>query len=229
MGRFGPSAQAALLPLVVAAGMLAACSQEPDEAPKQNETELPKELAGQLARKTQSVATDIGTPMADRVATIGVLNKRNNLTQDLLLKPGEAKRIGNVIVKLAACERTPPWEKPPETGAFVQVLVNQRAGEDTPLRWQRVFSGWMFKNSPSLNVLEHPVYDVWVKDCAMNFPGEEAGPGGETGGESGAGKPAASPKPASPASGPASAAPAAPAAASTPAKPSGSDDQAEPR
>ena len=25
----------------------------------------------------------------------------------------------------------------------------------------------------SLNVVEHPVYDVWVKDCTMRFPGEE--------------------------------------------------------
>ena len=229
MGRFGPSAWAALLPLVAGAGLLAACSQEPEEAPKQNETALPKELAGQLAKKTQSVDTEIGTPMAERVATIGVLNKRNNLTQDLLLKPGEAKRIGNVIVKLAACERTPPWEKPPETGAFVQVLVNQRAGEDKPLRWQRVFSGWLFKNSPSLNVVEHPVYDVWVKDCAMNFPGEEKGAGDGASSESGAAKPAAATKPAAPASSGAAAAPAAPAAASTPAKPSGSEDQSEPR
>lgn len=228
MGRFGPSAQAALLPLVAAVGLLAACSQEPDETPKQNETALPKELAGQLGKKTQPVATEIGTPMAERVATIGVLNKRNNLTQDLLLKPGEAKRIGNVIVKLTACERTPPWERPPETGAFVQVLVNQRTGDNAPLRWQRVFSGWLFKNSPSLNVVEHPIYDVWVKDCAMNFPGEEAGAGNGAGGESGAGKPAASPKPASRA--PASAAAPAPAAAaSAPAKPSGSDDQTAPR
>jgi hypothetical protein len=25
-------------------------------------------------------------------------------------------------------------------------------------------------------VVEHPVYDVWVKDCAMKFPGEEEAP-----------------------------------------------------
>ncbi|MEM6827498.1 MAG: DUF2155 domain-containing protein, partial [Pseudomonadota bacterium] len=28
------------------------------------------------------------------------------------------------------------------------------------------------KESPSLNVVEHPIYDVWVKDCAMRFPGD---------------------------------------------------------
>lgn len=28
-----------------------------------------------------------------------------------------------------------------------------------------IFSGWMFKSSPALNGVEHPVYDVWVIDC----------------------------------------------------------------
>ncbi|MDE2562151.1 MAG: DUF2155 domain-containing protein [Sphingomonadales bacterium] len=119
---------------------------------------------------------DYGTPVKDRVATLGLLNKRNNLTQDIQLKSGEAKRIGNVIVKLGTCERTKPWEDPPETGAFVQVFVEERATIKDRLAWHKVFSGWLFKNSPSLNVVEHPVYDVWVKDCSMKFPGEDAQP-----------------------------------------------------
>jgi hypothetical protein len=69
--------------------------------------------------------------------------------------------------------KTAPWERPQEVGAFVQVFVQERASVSDPLVWHKVFSGWLFKNSPSLNVVEHPVYDVWVKDCAMKFPGEE--------------------------------------------------------
>ena len=117
-------------------------------------------------------AAEVGSPMEDRVATLGLLNKRNNVSQDLELKPGESRRVGDVIVRLSACERTAPWELPDETGAFVQVLVQSRTDED---RWGKVFSGWLFKGSPGLNVVEHPVYDVWVKDCTMSFPGEEEG------------------------------------------------------
>ena len=122
------------------------------------------------------VESKYGTPVKDRVATIGLLNKRNNLTQDLVLKTGEARRVGNVVVRLANCERTLPWEIPPETGAFVQVFVEERPNAKADLAWRTVFSGWLFKNSPSLNAVEHPVYDVWVKDCAMKFPGEEEEP-----------------------------------------------------
>jgi hypothetical protein len=45
---------------------------------------------------------------------------------------------------------------PPEVGAFVQVYVEERANSTEALSWHKVFSGWLFKNSPSLNVVEHP-------------------------------------------------------------------------
>ena len=146
----------ALLPL------LAACSQEPG-VPQAQETEVPAEFAASVSAPEAAGASD-GTPLAERVATLGLLNKRNNISQDIEMKPGESRRVGNVIVRLASCERTPPWENPPEAGAFVQVLVQERPAANSQLQWRRIFSGWLFKNNPSLNVVEHPVYDVWVKD-----------------------------------------------------------------
>ena len=123
-------------------------------------------------------AADSGevTPNAERIATIGLLHKRNNLTRDLVMKVGERQQIGNVVVRVQSCERTAPWEMPQETGAFVQFFVEEPPRPGADRIWRKVFSGWLFKNSPALNVVEHPVYDVWVKDCAMNFPGEEARP-----------------------------------------------------
>jgi hypothetical protein len=115
-------------------------------------------------------ANDYGaTPMNERVAVLGLLNKRNNVSEEIKLKPGESREIGPVIIRVSACERTAPWELPQQTGAFVQVDIRERGAA----QHARVFSGWMFLESPSLNVVEHPVYDVWVKDCTMRFPGEE--------------------------------------------------------
>ena len=156
------------LPLAFA---LSACTEEAPQ-PEPVETEIPEDLRADAPPLPAGEDVE-GTPMDERVATIGLLNKRNNLSQDLEMKPGEARRVGDVIVRMSACERTAPWEMPRETGAFVQVLIRD-AGEDG--EWRKVFSGWLFKNSPSLNVVEHPIYDVWVKDCAMSFPGEEDAP-----------------------------------------------------
>lgn len=151
---------------------LGACSQEP-APPGPVQTEVPKAVAGPANPNRAAIESDYGTPVKDRVGTLALLNKRNDLVTELKLKAGESRRVGNVVVKLATCERTLPWERPVETGAFVQVFVEERAKSDEPLTWHKVFSGWLFKNSPSLNAVEHPVYDVWVKDCAMKFPGEE--------------------------------------------------------
>lgn len=154
---------------------LAACHDNGAQAPDAPATDVPKAVAaGGPARGI--VESQYGTPVKDRVATLGFLNKRNNDTQDLVMKPGESRRIGNVVVKLGTCEKTLPWEQPPETGAFVQVFVEERDRTSEPLTWRKAFSGWLFRNSPSLNVVEHPIYDVWVKDCAMKFPGEEESP-----------------------------------------------------
>jgi len=151
---------------------LAACGSAQDE------TLAPAKSGEALATSDKIIAmsgANIGTPMAERVAVLGLLNKRNGQTRDVELKPGEAIRFDKVVIRLRACEKTAPWENPPEEGAFVQLLVNERPpGTTEAERWRNVFSGWLFKENPAANVVEHPIYDVWVKACKMRFPGEEA-------------------------------------------------------
>ena len=105
------------------------------------------------------------TPMAQRVGVLAILNKRNGIVRDVALHPGQSARWKDIMVRLRACETTAPWESEKLTGAFLQVDV-QRPDKN----WGRVFSGWVYKESPSLNVVEHPVYDVWPKSCEMTYP-----------------------------------------------------------
>jgi hypothetical protein len=151
----------------IAVLVLSGCEQETDG----ESVTVPVEAEGATEAAEPSTPLEVGqsTPMAERVATIGLLNKRNNVTKDFELRPGESVEDGPVILTLAACERTAPYEMPQETGAFVQVDVRERGDDEHT----RVFSGWLFKENPSLNVVEHPIYDVWVKNCAMAFPGDE--------------------------------------------------------
>lgn len=146
--------------------------------------------------ETATIATTGVTPMAQRVAVVGLLNKRNGDSRDLTMKPGQAIRAGNVIVRLRACERTGPWEPEQYTGAFVQLDV-----EGTDRKWRRAFSGWLYKERPSLNVVQHPIYDVWVKSCTMSFPdgGADTVPlgKGEAASKAGPGRSSASNAPAS--------------------------------
>ena len=118
-----------------------------------------------------SVNTAGVTPMAERVAVIALLNKRNGIVRDFTLKPGQAIRAKDALIRLRACDSTAPWETERLTGAFVQLDVRR-----SDRNWERVFSGWVYKESPSLNVVEHPVYDVWVRSCAMTWPGAAEAP-----------------------------------------------------
>ena len=161
------------LALLAMAAIAAGCEQQAEAPEEAVATDIPEELQQDALPVQPAAEAGIGTPMAERVATLGLLNKRNNVSRDLELQPGDQQRVGDVIVRLQACERTAPWEMPSETGAFVQLLVKERGTED---QFRKVFSGWLFKNSPSLNVVEHPIYDVWVKECTMAFPGEEDAP-----------------------------------------------------
>jgi hypothetical protein len=146
---------------VLAALALASCGKG-----KEQNVPLP------AARQASTANGEGGvTPMAQRVAVLGILNKRNGIVQTVSLHPGQSIRWKDVIVRLRACEATAPWEEEKLTGAFVQVDVQQ-----PDKRWDRVFSGWLYKESPSLNVVEHPVYDVWPKSCEMTYPAGLAAP-----------------------------------------------------
>lgn len=74
---------------------------------------------------------------------------------------GRRASFGTLEIRVDACYRTPPEERP-ESATFLDIadIRDDGDGERTPL-----FSGWMFASSPGLSALEHPVYDVWLKEC----------------------------------------------------------------
>ena len=75
------------------------------------------------------------------------------------VKVGQPHRYGSMDIQLFACERTPP-EEPPESVAFLK--IKDVIDEENPIEY---FSGWMYASSPALHGLEHPVHDIWVKEC----------------------------------------------------------------
>ena len=152
--------------LIIAAGLGAAGCE------RASKTEEQPSARTRVAAADPAAGAQTGvTPMAERVAVLGLLNKRNGIVRDIALRPGQAVRVKDVVVRLRACETTAPWESEALTGAFVQLDVELPDG-----RWQRAFSGWLYKESPSLNVVEHPVYDVAPKSCAMTYPAGPAAP-----------------------------------------------------
>lgn len=163
------------LAALLALSALAACGTGEEQAESVDDLALDGDAAEENIEDVETVgplavSQEGATPMEERVATLGVLNKRNGLSRDVELSPGESIRVGDVMVQLRACERTAPWETQELTGAFVRVFARDTDMGGEEREWRRIFSGWLFKERPALNVVEHRIYDVFVKDCQMTWP-----------------------------------------------------------
>jgi hypothetical protein len=93
------------------------------------------------------------------VALFAGLDKITGVITTFDVAVDEAKQFGSLIVRPRVCYSRPPEEEP-KTTSFVEV---EEIGLNKKKR--RIFSGWMFAESPGLNAVEHPVYDVWLTAC----------------------------------------------------------------
>jgi hypothetical protein len=98
---------------------------------------------------------------ANTIAILQGLDKTTARISTIEAPLGESVHFGVLRITVRACVKRPP-EEPPETSAFLEIDEVRPGAEDKP---QRLFSGWMFKSSPALSALEHPVYDVGILDC----------------------------------------------------------------
>jgi len=71
----------------------------------------------------------------------------------------ETVQFGALQVTPRVCYSRPGAEEP-KTDSFVEV---DEITLDRKIR--RIFTGWMFAESPGLNAVEHAIYDVWLKAC----------------------------------------------------------------
>ena len=83
---------------------------------------------------------------------------------------GETVQFGALQVTARVCYTRPPTE-PTNTDAFIEVDEVTLQGEI-----KRIFTGWIFASSPGLHAVEHPIYDVWLSDCASPLPMQVAQP-----------------------------------------------------
>ena len=104
-----------------------------------------------------------------------VADDSNKIAQPLAIFSGLDKITGRIIsfdvaidetVQFGALQLTPRvcYSRPPTvaplTTSFVEV---DEITLDNKIR--RIFTGWMFADSPGLHAVEHAVYDIWLVEC----------------------------------------------------------------
>lgn len=113
-----------------------------------------------VALAVLAAATPVGAErISNPIALFAGLDKITGLTTTFEARIGEEKRFGGLFVKADACYTRDITEEP-KTTSFVE--VEEIEPDDTR---KKIFSGWMFAESPGLSAVEHPIYDVWLTGC----------------------------------------------------------------
>lgn len=117
----------------------------------------------------------------NQVAVFAALDKVTARISKLEIPLNQAAEFGSLKVTPRTCFSRAP-DEPPKTSTFVEVEETMLDGQK-----KKIFSGWMFAESPGLNAVEHPIFDVWLTGCAQPVPARAAGrpgapaPSGEQG------------------------------------------------
>ncbi|MCJ7788538.1 MAG: DUF2155 domain-containing protein [Methyloceanibacter sp.] len=95
----------------------------------------------------------------NETAVFAALDKVTGRISHLEIPIDQTVEFGALKVTPRVCNTRPPTEAP-DTASFVEVDEIKLTGEE-----QRIFTGWMFAESPGLHAVEHPVFDVWLTSC----------------------------------------------------------------
>ncbi|MBB3310549.1 hypothetical protein FHT78_002293 [Rhizobium sp. BK196] len=112
--------------------------------------------AGLLSNQAQAARID------NPVAVFSGLDKITGRITTFDVYVNETVQFGALQVTPKACYSRDQSEAQKIDG-FVEV---DEITLDRKIR--RIFTGWMFADSPGLNAVEHPIYDVWLKDCKQS-------------------------------------------------------------
>jgi|TARA_B100001093_G_C26511843_1_gene877815 hypothetical protein len=88
------------------------------------------------------------------------LDKITAKTSEIKIKLGETKKFGLLEIKAIKCGKTKSNNYKSDV-AYIQVKDLSITQNEKVF----VFNGWTFSSSPSLQPIEHPVYDLWLIGC----------------------------------------------------------------
>lgn len=110
------------------------------------------------------------------LALFGGLDKITGQIVEFEVPVAQTVRFGTLEITPSVCT-TRPVPQTPQPTAFVQISDLELSGERT-----RLFSGWLFADSPALNAVDHPIFDIWLTGCRQPFlapPEEKTSPPSE--------------------------------------------------
>ena len=88
------------------------------------------------------------------------LDKITAKTSAIKLAIGEKKFFGTLEIKALKCQLS---EKNDSTDTVAYLQVKDLSAKDNNQVF--LFNGWTFASSPTLQSIDHPIYDLWIISC----------------------------------------------------------------
>ena len=95
-----------------------------------------------------------------KIVDVKILDKLSSKNKLIKINVGEDYIFKNLSLKVLKCKNS-KFDDNPEITSYLQVrdLNNKNNNEVF------IFNGWTFSSSPSIQVFDHPIYDLWILKC----------------------------------------------------------------
>ena len=111
---------------------------------------------------TNDATTNLDQSSKDKKIYINIkaLDKITAKTSSIRVAVGEKKFLGSLEISALKCSVSEKKDNP-DTVAYIQVKDLSNKNNDQVF----LFNGWTFASSPTLQAIDHPVYDLWITNC----------------------------------------------------------------
>jgi|TARA_B110000116_G_C16295597_1_gene341436 hypothetical protein len=103
-------------------------------------------------------------PIEGNLVEIKILDKITARVETVEINVNDHFLIDSLKLEIYACYKNPP-EEIPENFVLLKIYDNI----NNKLENKLIYQGWMISSSPASTPLEHPIYDLWLKDCKVNM------------------------------------------------------------
>ena len=111
--------------------------------------------------KSNNISDESKSVKDDKIyINLTALDKITAKTSSIRLAVGDKKFFGPLEIKALKCQ-TSEGKDTLDTVAYIQ--VKDLSSKDNNQVF--LFNGWTFASSPTLQSIDHPIYDLWITSC----------------------------------------------------------------
>ena len=129
---------------------------------EEDKTELEKIKDKNITlNKSDDISSEPKSLKDDKVyINLTALDKITAKTSSIKLAIGDKKIFGSLEIQALKCQLS---ESSDTSDAVAYIQVKDLSAKDNNQVF--LFNGWTFASSPTLQSIDHPIYDLWITSC----------------------------------------------------------------